>query len=173
MKADCPRALKSCTIKLASRAPGQRGWSELLKKERTATREADAWVQPRSSQASQNVKGSEWGWHSLPWEAAVPKGSPHSFGAALAEKSNGCKWGWGQGHSTDVSLAALCLPYCAAIRKGRSCVPTGIALGWSCLFCSQILHKASVWHSGKIWHTAMIACWEYFLLLWDWIIRRA
>lgn len=59
MKADCPRAFKSCTIKLASRTPGQRGWSELLKKARTATREADAWVQPRSSPASQSVEASE------------------------------------------------------------------------------------------------------------------
>lgn len=33
MKADCPRALESCTIKLASRTPGQRGWSELQKRQ--------------------------------------------------------------------------------------------------------------------------------------------
>lgn len=151
MKADCPRAFKSCTIKLASRTPGQRAWSELLKKARTATREAGAWVQPRSRQASQgwSVEASKWAQHRLSWEAVVPKGSPHSFGAVLTEKRNVCRWGWGQGHSTDVSLAALCLPYSAAIRKGRSCVPAAIAWGWSCFFCSQILHKASVWHSGK------------------------
>lgn len=141
MKADCPRAFKSCTIKLASRAPGQRD----TKKARTSTRGADAWVQPRRSQASQgwSAEAGKRAWQSLSWESVVPKGSPHSFGAAVTEKSNGCKGGWGRG------TAQMCpqqpCAYHTALPSGKAeavCLQELLQAGHACSavrFCTQPL----------------------------------
>lgn len=87
MKADCPRAFKSCTIKLASRTPGQRGWSEMLGKARTGLREADSWVQPRSSQSSRSwaVEASEWAQPFL-GSSCAQRQPPHLWGCSNREE---------------------------------------------------------------------------------------
>lgn len=157
MKADCPRALESCIMKLASRTSGQRGWWG--RAQSCWKRQGLPWGKqiPGSSQAAARQVGDglrrRAGGHSTacPGKLSCPKATPPSFGAALTETRNGCKGGWGGGHSTDASPAAPRLSCCAAGRKGRSCVSAGIAPGRSCLLCSQILHKDSVWHSGKIY----------------------
>lgn len=52
----------------------------MLQEAGAATREADAWVQPWSSQAGGSVEASEWAQHSLPWAAACPKAAPTALG---------------------------------------------------------------------------------------------
>lgn len=128
MKADCPRAFKSCTIKLASRAPGQRGWSEMLQEAGAATREANAWVQPWSSQAGGSVEASEWAQHSLPWAAACPKAAPTALGLLWQGRAVAANGAEARGRHRCV----LGSPYCHTV----------LPLGWAEAVCLQELLRA-------------------------------
>lgn len=139
MKADCPRAFKSCTIKLSSRTPGQSDTA----KGKDFHKESRCWDSQGAARQELECRGRRVG-TAQPFlgNCCAQRQPPQLWGCSNREQ----QWlqrGLRQGHSTDVSSAALCLPYCTAIRKGKAvCLQELLQAGHACSairFCTKPL----------------------------------
>lgn len=169
MKADCPRALESCIMKLASRTSGQRGWWG--RAQSCWKRQGLPWGKQILGPAKQQPGKSEMGCGGERVGTAQP-----ALGSCRVQRQPPQLWGcsngdekwlqrglrWGAQHGRVPGSPSLVVLRCRQERQ-KLCVcrdrsrPAGLALQ---SHSAQSLCLA--FREDLPWHTAMVVCWECF-----------